>query len=46
MRSPALGWSLRPYRPETRHPDWPVWPLALHVLFWVIKDLLGIRLEV
>ena len=46
MHGLALEQILRPYREKTRHSDWLIWSLALHVLFCPIEDLLGTRLEV
>ena len=46
MHSPALEQVVGSHRPKTRHPNRSVRPLALHVLFRVVKNLLGIRIEV
>ena len=43
MHGSALEQALGSHRSETCRSDQPSWPLALHVLFWLVKDLLGIR---
>jgi hypothetical protein len=42
----TLEQALGPYREKTGDSDWPVRSLALHVLRWLVKDLLGTRVEV
>lgn len=42
----ALEPCIGPYRPQTRYLDWFIRLVRFDVLFWFIKDLLGIGNEV
>jgi len=37
----VLESDIRPPRSKTNHLNWPLWVVAIHVLFWPLEDLLG-----